>query len=167
MAADFVFENNFAATVNEISDTVAAALNEIGGEIVAQVARNSRVDTGQTKNSFRYEEHGSVMAQEERLYVGSDSENAIWEEYGTGEYAVNGDGRKGGWYIPAEKLSKRAKRKLKKVVFKGKKGGKGGKVYYFTKGKKPTKALTKAFEKKKKWAQKRLAEKLGEISDDN
>lgn len=156
-----VFENNFTAAVNALSDTVAAALSEIGGEIVAQAARNSRVDTGQTKNSFRYEEHGSVMAQEERLYVGSDSKNAIWEEYGTGEYAVNGDGRKGGWYIPAEKLSKKAKLKLKKVV------GKGGKVYYYTKGKKPTKALTKAFEKKKKWAQKRLAEKLGEISDDS
>lgn len=26
--------------------------------------------------------------------IGSDYENAIWEEFGTGIYAVNGDGRK-------------------------------------------------------------------------
>jgi len=29
--------------------------------------------------------------------VGSPLENAIWEEFGTGEYAAAGDGRKGGW----------------------------------------------------------------------
>ena len=29
--------------------------------------------------------------------VGSSDENAIWEEFGTGEYALQGNGRKGGW----------------------------------------------------------------------
>ena len=34
--------------------------------------------------------------------VGSPLENAIWEEFGTGEYALYGNGRKGGWYYVDE-----------------------------------------------------------------
>ena len=34
--------------------------------------------------------------------VGNPLENAIWEEFGTGEFAINGDGRKGGWYYKDE-----------------------------------------------------------------
>ena len=57
-------------------------------------------------------------------YTGSDIENAIWEEFGTGEYALHGDGRKGGW------------------VYKSKKDGK----FYHTYGKTPRQPLTKAFQ---------------------
>ena len=47
-----------------------------------------------------------------------------WEEFGTGEYALHGDGRKGGW------------------VYKSKKDGK----FYHTYGKTPRQPLTKAFQ---------------------
>lgn len=157
MPTKIVFENNFGKVKAALSNEVIAAFHEIGNEIKSQVQRNTRVDSGETKRSFNYAV--DTDADEIMLSVGSDYENAIWEEYGTGEYAVNGDGRKGGWYIPEEKLSPKAKSMMKKVI------GKGGKVFYYTKGKKPTKALTKSFEKKKKWAQNRLNEKLGEISD--
>lgn len=60
------------------------------GELEAQVKRNTRVDTGQTKGSWTYkvdEANGEAM-------VGSPQENAIWEEFGTGQYALNGDGER-------------------------------------------------------------------------
>lgn len=31
------------------------------------------------------------------MTIGSNVENAIWEEFGTGIYAINGDGRKTPW----------------------------------------------------------------------
>jgi hypothetical protein len=78
-----------------IADLAMAALEEAAGELEAQVKRNTAVDTGQTKNSWQHrvtEGRNEYVAQ-----VGSDYENAIWEEFGTGDYALNGDGRKGGW----------------------------------------------------------------------
>lgn len=83
----------------QISDRVNAALEECAGEIESQAKRNSRVATGRTKNSFRH----MVDDDTHTAYIGSDYENAIWEEFGTGEHALNGDGRKGGWRYKDEK----------------------------------------------------------------
>lgn len=77
----------------KINDALIAALHEASGEIVSQTARNTRVDTGQTKGSFEY------VVDESKLEstIGSPLENAIWEEFGTGLQALNGDGRKTAW----------------------------------------------------------------------
>lgn len=102
----------------EMRSCAIAALYEACDEICSQAQRNSRVKTGQTKGSYGY------VVDEEKLEgcIGSSEENAIWEEYGTGEYALNGDGRKGGWfYVDIE--------------------GKG----HFTHGKKPNRPLFRAF----------------------
>lgn len=58
--------------------------------------------------------------------IGNPEENAIWEELGTGEYALEGKGRKGGWFYKDEK-------------------GEG----HFTYGKKPMRMLHNAFVTKK------------------
>lgn len=129
------FKDNSVAVKDAINAAAIRWLYEAAGEIKGQVIRNTRVDTGDTKQSWEYAVDESAL----KATVGSNSENAIWEEFGTGEYALRGDGRKGGWYIPEEKLTQRAKSKMKKVI------GKNGKVYYFTKGKRPTRALFKAF----------------------
>lgn len=116
------FKDNTARVKAALSEGVVAFLHEAGGEIQSQTQRNSRVDTGQTKGSYKYvvdEGH-----DESTVAVGSDLENAIWEEFGTGEYALHGDGRKGGW------------------VYKSKKDGK----FYRTKGKTPNQPLTNAFQ---------------------
>ena len=105
-----------------IAELAYRALEESAGELESQVKRNTRVDTGQTKNSWSHRVTGSMMAGEYRAEVGSPMENAIWEEFGTGEYAVNGDGRKGGWFYEDEK-------------------GNG----YFTRGKKPSRAFHRAY----------------------
>jgi len=103
---------------NAIGDNINGVLAECSGEVISQTQRNSRVDTSKTKNSFEYKvDEGSHTA-----YMGSNYENAIWEEFGTGEYAINGDGRKGGWrYKDAE----------------------GN--WHYTTGKKPSRAFWKAY----------------------
>lgn len=101
-----------------ISDRINAALEECAGEVESQTKRNSRVATGRTKNSFRH----VVDDATHTAYIGSELENAIWEEFGTGEHALNGDGRKGGWRYQDEKGQ-----------------------WHFTRGKTPTRAFWRAY----------------------
>lgn len=93
------FTDNSAAVKAALDDAVKAYLYEAGGELEAQVKRNSRVGTGQLKNSWTYK----VDESKGECVIGSPLENAIWEEFGTGEYALHGDGRKGGWYYRDDK----------------------------------------------------------------
>lgn len=101
-----------------MDDRINAVLEECAGELESQVKRNSRVKTGKTKNSFQHK----VVDSEHTAYIGSSDENAIWEEFGTGEHALKGNGRKGGWFYVDEK-------------------GDG----HFTHGKKPSRAFWKAY----------------------
>lgn len=101
-----------------IDDRINAVLEECAGELESQAKRNSRVDTGKTKNSFQHK----VVDSEHTAYIGSNYENAIWEEFGTGEHALEGNGRKGGWFYVDAK-------------------GDG----HFTRGKKPSRAFWKAY----------------------
>ena len=93
------FTDNSARVIAALDDAVKAYLYEAGGELEAQVKRNTRVGTGQLKNSWAYK----VDESKGECVVGSPLENAIWEEFGTGEYALHGDGRKGGWYYQDDK----------------------------------------------------------------
>lgn len=112
------FEDYRIEVKEALHDAAYAALEECGAELESQVKRNTRVRTGQTKGSWTHVlDEGNLQVQ-----VGSPLENAIWEEFGTGEYALNGDGRKGGWYYVDEFG-----------------------VGHFTHGKKPTRALWNAF----------------------
>lgn len=116
--ADVVFEDFTIEVLNVMDDRINVTLEECAGELESQVKRNSRVKSGKTKNSFRHK----VVDAEHKAYIGSDDENAIWEELGTGEYALKGDGRKGGW------------------AYKDAKGD-----WYFTHGKKPSRAFWNAY----------------------
>lgn len=116
--ADVIFEDYTIKVQNAIDDKINAALEECAGELESQVKRNSRVDTSKTKNSFQHK----VIDSEHVAYIGSNYENAIWEEFGTGEFALQGNGRKGGW------------------VYKDAKGN-----WHKTTGKKPSRAFWKAF----------------------
>lgn len=89
------FEDYRVQVKEALGNAATSFLHEAAGELVTATARNSRVRTGQTKGSYEYK---VVKSNDEpTAYIGSDLENAIWEEYGTGEYALHGDGRKGGW----------------------------------------------------------------------
>ena len=116
--SEVIFEDYTIKVQNAIDDKINAVLEECAGELESQVKRNTRVDTGKTKNSFRHK----VVDSEHAAYIGSSDENAIWEEFGTGEYALEGNGRKGGW------------------AYKDAKGD-----WHFTHGKKPSRAFWKAY----------------------
>ena len=97
--ADVEFKDYTLKVIDAMNDNINAVLEECAGELESQTKRNSRVDTGKTKNSFKH----MVVDSEHVAYIGSNDENAIWEEFGTGEFALKGNGRKGGWtYKDAE-----------------------------------------------------------------
>lgn len=114
------FTDNSARVKAAINDAAIAYLYDAAGELEAQTKRNQeiRVKTGQTKNAWTY----TVDESKGEAVIGNPQENAIWEEFGTGEYALNGDGRKGGW------------------VYKDNKG-----EWHFTMGKTPLRPFYKAF----------------------
>ena len=157
--ANVVFEDYTVEVQSELGDNIFAVLEECAGELESATKRRSRVDTGHTKNSWQHKVTGSFLAGEFRAYVGSDDENSIWEEFGTGEHAINGGGRQGAWYVPVEKCHGR-----KKPSFNGKVivvYGKGGKAYYKTNGKEPRRSFFNAYEATKPKIIKRIREKLG------
>ena len=140
-------------TMNEL---LGNALEEVGAEIESQAAKNTRVDSGETKRKWDHlVEQNSERAS---VTIGNPLKNAIWEELGTGEYGLNGDGRKGGWYILADDAPELAKYNMK-VVY-----GKNGKKFYYTKGKPPSRALYKAWEQNKAQVQEHLEEVLKELN---
>lgn len=127
------FEDYTIQVIGVIDDKINAVLEECAGELESQVKRNSRVATGRTKNSFRHK----VDDSSHTAVIGSDYENAIWEEFGTGEHALKGNGRKGGWFYEDEK-------------------GDG----HFTYGKKPSRAFWHAYTSLKGAIVKRIQESL-------
>lgn len=90
---------DYSVEVQEaMAELAFSVLEEVAGELESQTKRNNvKTNTGQTKNSWTHRVVGSMMAGEYRAEIGSPLENAIWEEFGTGEYALEGNGRKGGW----------------------------------------------------------------------
>lgn len=144
---------DFSLKVNELIEEKAIQfLHEASGELVAKAADNSRHDTGQLMQSWDYQIDKSKLQSQ----VGSPLENAIWEEFGTGEYAVEGKGRKGYWvYVKGSSSSssstsystksytlKQAKQIMRILREQGLEA-------YYTKGKKPNHTLEKSFKANK------------------
>lgn len=122
MGSKVVFHDYSIEVKNAMGSKIEAALEECAGELESQVKRNTRVDTGKTKNSFRHVIKGSYESGNLQAIIGSADENAIWEEFGTGEHALKGNGRKGGWFYVDAK-------------------GEG----HYTHGKRPSRAFWKAY----------------------
>ena len=114
---EFNFEENRVEIKRQMTNVIEKALAECAAELVSQTARNSRVKTGQLKGSW------AANISDKEAIIGSPLENAIWEEFGTGEYALKGDGRKGGWTYQSDTDGK----------------------YYHTFGKTPTRAFWHAY----------------------
>ena len=141
--AEVQFQDNSLAVKSAIAREERAFLEEVGGEVASRTKQNSRRKTGKTAGSWTYQVDESKLEAQ----IGSPDENAVWEELGTGEYAVNGDGRKGYWVF-VEGQSKgggggktldlaSAKRAMAMLRRKGLNA-------YYTKGKRPNKALQQA-----------------------
>lgn len=98
MAVEF---HDFSMEVKAaLESAVEQFLEEAGGELESQAVRNqTRVDTGQTKGGWTH------IVEDKKVTIGNPLENAIWEEFGTGEYSIKG-GRKGGWVYRDKRTGK-------------------------------------------------------------
>jgi hypothetical protein len=120
--ADVKFEDNSMKVKAAIDEALLQFLEEAASELQSQAVRGTPVDTGQLEGSWAH----TVDESNLEAKIGSPLENAIWTEFGTGEYALKGNGRKGGWFYKDDK-------------------GQG----HFTHGKKPVRMLHNAFEQNK------------------
>lgn len=142
-----------------IDDKINAVLEECAGELESQAKRNTtvgRVAGGKTKNAWEH----MVDEAEHTAYIGNSEETAIWIEFGTGEYALEGNGRKGGWFIPignGEGMISQAVVKAYgfKVI-----EGKNGMKFAHTYGMKPQRPFHKAYTRLKKAIIKRIQNSL-------
>lgn len=91
-----VFQDFSFKVKADLNEKTVEWLHETANEIAAQAARNCVMD-GEVGNQLRGSYATKVNAGAGEAQVGSTLEAAYWEELGTGEYAVNGDGRKGWW----------------------------------------------------------------------
>ena len=143
----------------KINDALIAGLYEAAGEIEGQVKRNMKQhsDKGQTRNAWTYRVDESKLI----ATIGNPLENAIWEELGTGEWAVDGKGRKKTWYVPVDGYTG-----TKKPTYNGQVVivyGKEGQKFYKTNGKKPNRALHSAFVTKRNVVIELIKNKLKNI----
>lgn len=104
---------DFSIKVTEaMEDALIAGLYEAAGEIEAGTKRNSR--QGHTYGDIQATALWDNQVDEAKMEasIGSPYEAGFWEEFGTGEHALNGDGRKGWW-----------------IYVEGQDSGSGGKTY--------------------------------------
>lgn len=138
MANNIIFKDYCPEIADKLQRAAENWLEEASGEVETQAARNTRVATGRTKGSWSHKvDNGALEAT-----VGSDYQNAIWEEFGTGVYAENGGRTNVPWF------------------YKDEKG-----VGHRTKGKRGTRAFRKAYTTTKpkliKAAQNKFKDALG------
>lgn len=89
------FEDNRVRVKEALDDAAIAFLYEAAGEMEAQT--KGRMPSGTwysfIKNAWAYR----VDESKKEAVVGNPLEASLWTEFGTGEHALHGDGRKGYW----------------------------------------------------------------------
>lgn len=127
------FEDYHIQVEEALNDGAIKGLIEAALEIQAQAVDNSRVDSGQLRGSWKYTVDEAAL----KATIGSPLENAIWEEFGTGEYGAKGNGRKGGWSYQDDSGN-----------------------WHHTTGKKPNRTLQRAFAMKKNVATRLIEQNI-------
>lgn len=165
MAANVEFKDYSIEVTEALDETTIAWLLEAANEITSQAQRTCVMedDAGKRlKGSYA----NNVDESKGTATIGTPLEEGYWEEFGTGEYAAHGDGRKGWW-----------------VFIRGEASKGGGKSYatrqeaeeaaaflrtvkgldaVVTNGRPPNYTLEKAFGSKQGWAKDRLSDMLKE-----
>lgn len=104
---------DFSIKVTEAMEgALIAGLHEAAGEVEARTKRNSRQGHafGGIQATALWDH--KVDAGKKEAAIGSPHEAGFWEEFGTGEHALNKNGRKGWW-----------------IYVEGQDSGSGGKTY--------------------------------------
>lgn len=122
MSNEIKFEDFSEQVQDALEEHINIALETVASELQSQVQRKTPRDTGQLVGSWSH----VVDESKHEATIGSPLEYAIWVEFGTGEHALEGNGRKGGWFYKDSK-------------------GEG----HFTRGNKPVRMLHNAFEENK------------------
>ena len=130
--AKIKFEDFSKDCIDKLTEAGLRFLEEAGGEVESGAKNRVRVDTGWTKRNYEHHVDKAAMC----CYVGSNVENAIWEEFGTGRYAEEGNGRQTPWAYEDPKT---------------------GEVRW-TRGKKPMRPLRGSYEKLRPAIKKRAQE---------
>ncbi len=126
--------------ISSFDKKVNSFLLEVKDSIASQASLNSPVDTGGLSRSF--ETDSFVEKKEKTAYIGSSLNYSVYQELGTGEYALEGNGRKGGW------------------IYKSSKDGK----FYRTNGVKPQRMLYRALLAKKPQITSQAKKILGAVN---
>jgi hypothetical protein len=162
--AKITFEDYTVKVLEAMDSKINIALEEVAGEVEGQVKDLTRTDTSQTKNNWKH--HVDEIKHE--ATIGNSLENAIWEEFGTGEYALQGKGRKGGYWVYVKGESGKSSHTGKTYTLQEAKRvmailrSKGLDAYY-TKGKKPSRAFWKTYTLMKDWIKKHLQGRINEL----
>ena len=136
------FKDNSSEVKAALNRAVKQLLHEASATVKSQAMQNTAVDSSDTKGSWDY----TVDAAKGEAKIGSPLQNAVWEEFGTGDYALE-KGRSTPWYVPVDGYTGKKNPSYNgKVVIVY---GKNGRRFYKTNGKKPRRTLHNAFHVKK------------------
>lgn len=87
------FVDNSEAVKRELERAAIRGLIKASLLVEGQAVLLAPVDKGGLRDSIGYKVDESELV----AYIGTNCEYAIYVEFGTGEFAENGNGRKGGW----------------------------------------------------------------------
>jgi HK97 gp10 family phage protein len=95
MAKGFKFEDNSKQVKQGMKDAGEAGMLAALLLVESDAKSRAAVATGELRDKIDHKVN--TKGAEISGQVGSPNEHAIWNEFGTGEHAENGAGRKGGW----------------------------------------------------------------------
>lgn len=161
MAGGVKLELNDKACKEAINEAINNGLRLAMAELHAKVVRDTPVKEGDLKGSWQFE----IDENNHEAVIGSPLEYAIYNEFGTGEYSAEGNGRKGGWWIPvgAGGIDKKTAERYHWSKVKRKDGEI---VAVFTYGQKPKRTMQNAFNLKKRKMENLIKRAVKEIKAD-
>ena len=169
MASNVTFQDFSFEVKAALDETTIAWLHETANEIASQAERNCKTDYEEGSKQLKGSYAANVDDDKGEAKVGSPMEAAYWEEWGTGEYAAHGDGRKGWWiYVPGQPSMGGGMTyydEMEAMMMAAYIQEKYGKKAYVTNGRRPNYTLEKAFEATKNPAIERLEQMLKERMD--
>lgn len=141
------FTDNSVQVKADLDKAIIAFLHEASAEIKTQAERYTPVgESSQLKKSW----DTVIDKGKKQAIIGNPLEYAIYQEMGTGEYALEGNGRKGWWvYVKDSGSGAMAKSSNKytleqaKAIVAGMRAD--GLDAYYTNGTRPKRMLYKAF----------------------
>lgn len=160
-----MFEDFTGEISKEIETIVLNWLEEASSELESQTIM--KTGTGSYYREIASRWTHMVDKNKYEAIIGNPLENALWVEYGTGEYALNGDGRKGYWVFVKDSTGKSSKstnqytlQEAKQIVAMMRSEGLDA---MYTKGTPPKRPLYLAFNQNEKALKDYLKTQLGKM----